>query len=86
VHLTTAPSLPVAEDSSVAFEERDLLFGDSAQDIVSSVGAPARIFFKSEDKMRIHSASAARKSAAAARSDYFYNYFTLGFVSHLADN
>ena len=61
---------------------QDVLFGDSVQDVVSAIGAPARIFFKDEDKMKIHSPNAHRK-AAAHKSDYFYNYFTLGFVSYL---
>jgi hypothetical protein len=59
---------------------RDVLFDDSAQDVISALGAPARVFFKSEDKMKIHSPNAHRK-AATQKSDYFYNYFTLGFVS-----
>ena len=64
---------------------RDVLFGDSVQDVISAIGAPARIFYKSEDKMKIHSPNAHRK-AATQKSDYFYNYFTLGFVSFLANN
>jgi hypothetical protein len=35
------------------------------------------IFFKDEDKMRIHSPHAHRREPAPF-SDYFYNYFTLG--------
>ena len=57
-----------------------VMFGDSIQDVLTAVGAPARIFYKDEDKMKIHSPNAHRK-AAALKSDYFYNYFTLGFVS-----
>jgi len=57
---------------------RDVLFGDSVQDVISAIGAPARVFYKSEDKMKIHSPNAHRK-AATQKSDYFYNYFTLGF-------
>ena len=59
---------------------KDVLFGHSVQDVISAIGAPARVFYKSEDKMKIHSPNAHRK-AAAQKSDYFYNYFTLGFVS-----
>ena len=59
---------------------RDVLFGHSVQDVISAIGAPARVFYKSEDKMKIHSPNAHRK-AATQKSDYFYNYFTLGFVS-----
>ena len=63
-----------------AFQTRDVFFGDSVQDVVSAIGAPARTFYKSEDKMKIHSPNAFRK-AASHKSDYFYNYFTLVIVS-----
>lgn len=57
--------------------QRDVWFGDSVQDVVSSLGAPNRVFFKSEDKMKIHSPSAHRR-VQTKRSDFFYNYYTLG--------
>uniref|UniRef100_A0A6B2EJM2 Uncharacterized protein n=1 Tax=Phlebotomus kandelakii TaxID=1109342 RepID=A0A6B2EJM2_9DIPT len=56
---------------------REILFGDSCQDVASNLGAPNRVFFKSEDKMKIHAPSASRHSQAK-RSDFFFNYFTLG--------
>lgn len=56
---------------------REILFGDSCQDVATSLGAPNRIFFKSEDKMKIHSPSAHRR-VQTKRSDIFFNYFTLG--------
>ena len=59
--------------------KRAIRFGDSVQDVMSAVGAPSRIFYKSEDKMKIHSPNAHRKSASL-KSDYFYNYFTMGLV------
>ena len=65
-----------------AMFQKTIKFGDSVQDVMSAVGAPNRIFYKSEDKMKIHSPNAFRK-AATHKSDYFYNYFTLGFVSTL---
>ena len=81
------PSLPAAsptsEDSATGESpvcRRDVLFGDSVQDVVSALGAPARIYYKSEDKMKIHSPNA-HKKAAVQKSDFFYNYFTMGFVS-----
>ena len=80
VRLSTFPDLK--DGKSVAFQTRDVFFGDSAQDVVCAIGAPARTFYKSEDKMKIHSPNAFRK-AATHKSDYFYNYFTLGFVSTL---
>lgn len=56
---------------------REVLFGDSCQDVVGNLGAPNRVFFKSEDKMKIHSPSSHRR-VQTKRSDFFFNYFTLG--------
>jgi len=75
IRLSTFPDLRTSESG---ISVRDVYFGDSAQDVISAVGAPARTFYKSEDKMKIHSPNAFRK-AATHKSDYFYNYFTLGF-------
>ena len=80
IRLSTFPDLRNSSESGISV--RDVYFGDSAQDVISAVGAPARTFYKSEDKMKIHSPNAFRK-AATHKSDYFYNYFTLGFVSAL---
>nr|CAG4642540.1 EOG090X06XP [Evadne anonyx] len=52
-------------------------FGATAEDVLTMLGAPSRVFYKDEDKMRIHSPQAYRR-APAPFSDYFYNYFTLG--------
>ena len=54
-------------------------FGATAEDVLTMLGAPSRVFYKDEDKMRIHSPQAYRR-APAPFSDYFYNYFTLGLV------
>ncbi|XP_039298490.1 UPF0183 protein CG7083 [Nilaparvata lugens] len=56
---------------------RDIWLGDTCQDVASLIGAPQRIFYKSEDKMKIHSPNA-HKRVSTRRSDYFFNYFTLG--------
>ncbi|CAH1269241.1 C16orf70 [Branchiostoma lanceolatum] len=57
--------------------EKLIMFGDSAQEVTSYLGSPSKVFYKSEDKMRIHSPSP-RKLAPSKSSDYFFNYFTLG--------
>lgn len=56
---------------------RSLAFGDCVQDVLSALGSPSRIFYKTEDKMRIHLPQAFRLEQPR-RSDYFFNYFTLG--------
>ena len=66
-------------------------FGDHCQDVMSKLGAPARVFYKQEDKMRIHGIrgtplnpgaslnNASPESVQPPQSDFFFNYFTLGF-------
>eukprot|EP00052_Salpingoeca_macrocollata_P005392 m.47181 g.47181 ORF g.47181 m.47181 type:complete len:458 (+) comp14839_c0_seq1:94-1467(+) len=49
-------------------------FGDSCQTVITQLGPPSDVFYKSEDKMRIHSSRASTISCA----DFFYNYFSLG--------
>ncbi|XP_075742703.1 phagosome assembly factor 1 isoform X5 [Rhipicephalus microplus] len=56
---------------------RSVHFGDSVQDVVWALGSPNKVFYKEEDKMKIHAQDSHRLLAARA-SDYFYNYFTLG--------
>ncbi|KAL5964498.1 hypothetical protein TSMEX_007737 [Taenia solium] len=66
-------------------------FGDSTQasslsftfpqncrpDVLSALGSPSRVYYKTEDKMMIHLPQSYRK-VRQQRCDYFYNYFTLG--------
>lgn len=49
------------------------------QDILTEIGSPNKIYYKMEDKMRIHSVGP-HKLSPSRHSDYFYNYFTLGLV------
>lgn len=56
--------------------ERIVRFGDSPNDVISALGCPERVFYKSEDKMKIHTPDAHRRVRAS--SDYFYNYFSMG--------
>lgn len=76
LQLYTEGSVRVLESRKQTLS-REILFGDSCQDVVSNLGAPNRVFFKSEDKMKIHSPSAHRR-VQGKRSDFFFNYFTLG--------
>ncbi|KFM58628.1 UPF0183 protein C16orf70 homolog [Stegodyphus dumicola] len=56
---------------------KTIKFGDSAQDVTSALGSPSKVFYKSEDKMKIHSPNSHRYRKWSC-SDYFYNFFTLG--------
>lgn len=53
----------------------------TCQDVTSMLGTPSQVFYKSEDKMKIHSPNVHKHISVPRRSDYFFNYFTLGFVS-----
>ncbi|XP_059523785.1 phagosome assembly factor 1 isoform X7 [Myotis daubentonii] len=64
-------------DSKMRVFERSVYFGDSCQDVLSMLGSPHKVFYKSEDKMKIHSPSP-HKQVPSKCNDYFFNYFTLG--------
>ncbi|KPJ19729.1 UPF0183 protein CG7083 [Papilio machaon] len=57
---------------------RVVRFGDSCQAVSRALAAPARLYYKADDKMRIHRPTARRRPPPA--SDYFFNYFTLGLT------
>uniref|UniRef100_A0A8D3E123 Phagosome assembly factor 1 n=1 Tax=Scophthalmus maximus TaxID=52904 RepID=A0A8D3E123_SCOMX len=78
VHLLTAGCGPgVMGDAKVRSLERSIFFGDSCQDVLGALGSPHKVFYKSEDKMKIHSPSP-HKQVPSKCNDYFFNYFTLG--------
>jgi hypothetical protein len=53
-------------------------FGDTCQDVMSALGCPSKVYYKDEDKMKIHTSATHKMAQADRRSDYFFNYFTLG--------
>lgn len=77
LNLYTESSVRTLDQKKQCFT-KELYFGDTCQDVTSSLGSPNCIFYKSEDKMKIHSPNSHRSGSAVQRSDYFFNYFTLG--------
>ena len=55
------------------------------QDVVTALGSPCKVFYKADDKMKIHS-PASQLRLRSPSSDYFYNYFTLGIVSTMTSS
>uniref|UniRef100_A0A4W3HFN6 Phagosome assembly factor 1 n=1 Tax=Callorhinchus milii TaxID=7868 RepID=A0A4W3HFN6_CALMI len=81
LRLLTAGCGPgVLADTKMHVFERCVYFGDSCQDVLGALGSPHKVFYKSEDKMKIHSPSP-HKQVPSKCNDYFFNYFTLGVVS-----
>jgi len=87
--MKSPPELPPLLPNSLYFEEiivklsqgiyftkrQQLIdFTSTTQDVLSILGSPSRVFFKEEDKMKIHSSSYEGLGCA----DYFYNYFNIG--------
>jgi len=58
--------------------ERTVLLGDTCEDVLSALGCPNRVYYKEEEKMKIHLPSSQRIRNASQHADYFYNYFTVG--------
>ncbi|KAI6241192.1 hypothetical protein M3Y99_00342500 [Aphelenchoides fujianensis] len=64
--------------SELPQKERVLSFGDSEQEVLAALGAPSRVFYKSEDKMLIQRGSSSESIGNPDKPDVFFNYFTLG--------
>ncbi|KAE9548616.1 hypothetical protein FO519_008173 [Halicephalobus sp. NKZ332] len=60
--------------------EKIIRLGDSEQSVLSSLGAPNKVFFKSDEKMLIQRGPSKVK-IDDSKPDMFFNYFTLGTVS-----
>ncbi|CAG9529886.1 unnamed protein product [Cercopithifilaria johnstoni] len=78
-----AAETPVADSSSrkQAFGlrkiERSIFFGDTSESVLSSLGAPSKVFYTKADRMLIHRGEDSKK-LRGPRPNYFFNYFSLG--------
>eukprot|EP01100_Stratorugosa_tubuloviscum_P004572 TRINITY_DN2149_c2_g1_i2.p1 TRINITY_DN2149_c2_g1~~TRINITY_DN2149_c2_g1_i2.p1 ORF type:complete len:433 (-),score=132.97 TRINITY_DN2149_c2_g1_i2:70-1368(-) len=61
----------------ILFSKRNRIidFDSSVQDVLSELGPPNHVYYKEEDKMRIHSGQG---NFGTGCGDYFFNYFNLG--------
>uniref|UniRef100_A0A1I7XYY9 LAM_G_DOMAIN domain-containing protein n=1 Tax=Steinernema glaseri TaxID=37863 RepID=A0A1I7XYY9_9BILA len=56
-------------------------FGDSQESVMSALGAPSKIYYKSDDRMLIQRSGQDRQGGenmSDNRPDFFFNYFSLG--------
>lgn len=51
------------------------------QSVLSSLGAPSKVFYTKADRMLIHRGEDSKK-LRGPRPNYFFNYFSLGVVSY----
>ncbi|VDP15998.1 unnamed protein product [Onchocerca flexuosa] len=78
-----AAETPLADSSSrkQAFGlrkiERSIFFGDTSESVLSSLGAPSKVFYTKADRMLIHRGEDSKK-LRGPRPNYFFNYFSLG--------
>ena len=78
-HLTREYSNITSSISETLAQEvvtKRVLFNDKLQDVLTALGYPSRIFYKDEDKMRIHSVK--KPMHTRKQSDFFCNFFSLG--------
>ncbi|CAO4360787.1 unnamed protein product [Caenorhabditis nigoni] len=60
----------------VSTYKRHIYFGDSVADVQSVLGAPTKVFYKSDDKMKIH--RGLHKETLYGPPNFFFNYFVMG--------
>ncbi|EFC43326.1 predicted protein [Naegleria gruberi] len=61
----------------LSYSKKKIKFGYSTQDVLMILGAPDKIYYKRNDKLRIHAIGAGQSQTVG--NDYFYNYFSMGF-------
>jgi hypothetical protein len=59
-----------------------LLQSAMLQAVLCALGAPSRVFYKSDDRMLIHR-GADKERVGGEQADFFFNYFSLGLVRRL---
>ncbi|GMT37127.1 hypothetical protein PFISCL1PPCAC_28424 [Pristionchus fissidentatus] len=60
--------------------KRTISFGDHVTKVMSTLGAPSKVFYKSDDKMSIHKYLKGReKETVDPQPHFFFNYFSMGF-------
>uniref|UniRef100_A0A8R1HHE3 Uncharacterized protein n=1 Tax=Caenorhabditis japonica TaxID=281687 RepID=A0A8R1HHE3_CAEJA len=55
---------------------RQIYFGDSVSDVQTILGAPSKVFYRSDDKMKIH--RGLHKETLYGPPNFFFNYFVMG--------
>uniref|UniRef100_A0A0K0F6N2 UPF0183 protein C16orf70 (inferred by orthology to a human protein) n=1 Tax=Strongyloides venezuelensis TaxID=75913 RepID=A0A0K0F6N2_STRVS len=61
--------------------EKIVMFGSAENQVISDLGSPSRIFYKSDEKMLIQKGVFKETKNDEEKADYFFNYFTMGLVS-----
>uniref|UniRef100_A0A0N4ZN86 Iso_dh domain-containing protein n=1 Tax=Parastrongyloides trichosuri TaxID=131310 RepID=A0A0N4ZN86_PARTI len=62
--------------------EKIIRFNENENKVISELGSPSRIFYKSDDKMLIQKGVYKENVMDEEKTDYFFNYFSMGLVSY----
>ncbi|CAD5209710.1 unnamed protein product [Bursaphelenchus xylophilus] len=73
--------MEIRKSTSLPKTEKTIIFGDSEEKVLASLGAPSRVFYKSDEKMLIQKGLDSKKLGDGESTDIFFNYFSLGLVS-----
>ncbi|KAF8367913.1 hypothetical protein PRIPAC_85742 [Pristionchus pacificus] len=69
-----------SNDYELVTLKRTVNFGDHVTRVLATLGAPSKVFYKSDDKMSIHKVGEGRaKETVEPQPHFFFNYFSMGF-------
>ncbi|UJR31079.1 hypothetical protein I4U23_018588 [Adineta vaga] len=67
-------------DDHIDYLDATVHFDDTCQDVLSVIGSPNSVYYKTDDKIKIHNPSPTSASSQRSqdKSDFYYNYVNFG--------
>lgn len=67
-------------DDHIDYLDATVHFDDTCQDVLSVIGSPNNVYYKTDDKIKIHNPSPTNSSNQRSqdKSDFYYNYVNFG--------
>ncbi|CAF4963672.1 unnamed protein product [Rotaria sp. Silwood1] len=71
---------PYDPDDHIDYLDATVHFDDTCQDILSVIGSPNNVYYKTDDKIKIHNPSPtiSLSQRSQDKSDFYYNYVNFG--------
>ncbi|PAV67529.1 hypothetical protein WR25_06688 [Diploscapter pachys] len=78
--ITQTDESPAKDDTELELVDlvKEIRFGDPVSSVLLALGAPSKVYYKSEDKMSIHEYSSKKRFCLQNVPHFFFNYLSMG--------